>query len=100
MKVKKVVDHIKLKNLKDNSVNLSALTGLRRINKVIYRSIVFGFSISAIGFFTTAYYNNIIYSITEGKKLFLNRLDTLPNKETLYMEGHKKMMIEYSNSEV
>ena len=100
MKVKREIDHIKLKNLKDTSINVSALKGLRRINNVIRKSLLFGISISVFGFLATAYYRNVIYAITEGKKIFLEKLNTMPNKEKLFLDGHSKLVEEYLNYNV
>ncbi len=95
MKVKRVVDQIKLKNIKHNSINASGLKGLRRVNNVLFWTITLGITGSTLWFIGRSYYRSVIYATTEGKKLFLKNLDNLPNKAELYLNAHKQLITEY-----
>jgi hypothetical protein len=100
MKSKKVIDWIKFNNIKENSVNLSALDGLKRRNiilrKTIKYSIVFGF----LGYATFYYFKEYDLVIADGGRTFINRLNSLPNKKSTFKDSHKLLCLEYLDNKV
>jgi hypothetical protein len=96
-KTKKVVDWIKYKNLKEASINYSALKGLKRVNKILSRIIKFGL----IGFL---FYSGIQTCYLKYKQIMENEINDLenqlkrnPNLKKLYLQNHLKLSLDYVN---
>ncbi len=98
MQKKKVVDWIKYKNIQESTRNNnSALKGLRRVNKILSRSIKLGiFSFISL---STFYYYYRDYNDTMNNAIpFLEkRVATIPDKKNIYMQNHIKLSLEYSD---
>lgn len=96
-KPRKVVDWIKYKNIREATINYSALKGLKRVNSILSGVIKYGI----LGFFVFAgtWYAIKSYRETmqEGIKYFENKLNSLPDKERIYLNNHIKLSLDYAN---
>lgn len=96
-KPKKIIDWIKYRNMKESTINYTALTGLKRINKILTRFIKLSFIGFTIGFGSLAVYNHF-------QDLFKNRIDQIEQmissegedeKKIVYLNNHIRQSIEY-----
>jgi hypothetical protein len=96
-KSRKVVDWIKYKNIKDASTNISALKGLKRVNRILSRFIIFGligFSVGLGSLYCYKYYQEIMHNGIKNLEAKLNAVD---NIKRLYILKHRKLSLEYGN---
>lgn len=100
MRSKKVVDWIKLSNIKHNSINFSALNGLQKRNQILKKLIKYSIFSSIIGYTVYYYYNDFETLISDGGKTFLKKLNNLPNKESTFKDSHKLLCLEYLDNKV
>ena len=92
MNTKKVVDWIKVKNYKDHSRNMSALTGLKRSNKILSRItkfFLFGYMI----YLPIKYYLNDVENILKNKTNLLKKLHSYSNVEKVFLNAHNNSLI-------
>jgi hypothetical protein len=94
---KRVIDWIKFKNLKDNSVNYSAMTGLKRINKILSRFIKFGVLGLFLSLGAIKFYKDYKENFENGIKNFEEKIKALDDKERIYLNKHRQLSIEYAN---
>ena len=100
MKTKKVVDWIKFNNIKENSINFSALPGLKHRNNLIIKIIKISIFSAFVGYTSFFYYNEYNLIISDGGKTFLKELNNLPNKKSTYKDSHKLLCLEYLDNKV
>jgi hypothetical protein len=96
-KTRKVIDWIKYKNIKDASKNYSALKGLKRVNKILYRFIKWGLIGFVVSIGSISYYKYFQEITQNGIKNFESKLNALDNKERFYLLKHQKLSLEYGN---
>jgi hypothetical protein len=97
MKTKKIVDWIKVYNLKDQTRNYSALKGLGRVNKII--STIFKLTIGGfiLYFPISSFLRDVDNVLKNGPNEFFKSLDSIPNKEKIFHDAHYKSIINYGN---
>jgi len=100
MKSKKVIDWIKFNNIKENSVNLSALDGLKRRNNILRKSIKYSIVLGILGYTSYYYLNEYNIIVSDGGRTFINRLNNLPNKKSTFKDSHKLLCLEYLDNKV
>jgi len=96
MQTKKVVDWIKFKNLKDATINYSALQGLNRINKLLSRFIKYGL----LGFIIIGgsyiYYKRYCDIISNGVQFLEKQIHNLDDKQIIYLKNHIRLSLDYA----
>jgi hypothetical protein len=97
---KRVVDWIKYKNIKDNSLNNSALEGLSRRNKILKGIIKSMFVFTILGYNGYNYINEFNYLIKDSGKNFLKNLNNSANKKLIFKDSHKLQCLEYLDNKV
>ena len=100
MKSKKVIDWIKFNNIKENSINFSALDGLKRRNNILRKTIKYSIVLGFLGYATFYYHNEYNMLITDSGRTFLNKLNSLPNKKSTFKDSHKLLCLEYLDNKV
>lgn len=99
-KPKKIIDWIKFRNIKEVTINNSALKGLKKINSLLSRFIKVGI----IGFLS---YNCFKLAINHFEDVFYKNIEKLENeinkldedrKKYIYLQNHIKLSLEYGNS--
>jgi len=98
-KPRKIIDWIKYRNMKESTINFTALTGLKRINKILTRFIKFSIIGFTLGFGSLAVYNHF-------QDVFNNRINQIEQiisqegeeeKKIVYLNNHIRQSIEYGN---
>jgi len=100
MKSKKVIDWIKLNNIKQNAINISALDGLKRRNRILKKIILISIFTGVIGYSSIYFFNEFNMVISDGGKTFINKLNNLPNKKSTFKDSHKLLCLEYLDNKV
>ncbi len=98
MQNKKVVDWIKFQNLRESTRNYTALKGLGRINKILSKTTKYG--LLGLIIFIGSYSSYRMYKETmeTGIDYFEKRLDTIHDKQRVYLTNHVKLSLEYANN--
>lgn len=100
MKSKKVVDWIKFNNIKENSINLSALDGLKKRNEILRKFIKYSIVFGIAGYTSYYYFNQFNMVIKDGGRTFINRINSMPNKKSTFRDSHKFLCLEYIDNKV
>jgi hypothetical protein len=100
MKSKKGIDWIKFNNIKQNSINFSALDGLRKRNIILKRMIKGSILSAIIGYSFQYFYNDFKNTIKDSGKTFMKKLNNLPNKTTAFKDAHRLLCLEYLDNKV
>jgi hypothetical protein len=100
MSSKKVVNWIKYNNIKNNSSNYTALKGMRRINKTISFFLKIGIPFSILTTGMIAFYYDFDYITKQGVYDFNKKLNSLQNVEKIFLNAHKKLMLDYTDLKV
>ena len=95
-KPKKVVDYIKLRTIKDNSNNFSALIGLKRVNNILKKFIKYGICGTVIAFVVIVGYNHYNNVMLNGIKNFDDMLSKIYDKRKAFYDKHKILFLDYS----
>ncbi len=94
---KKVIDWIKYKNIKDATINNSALKGLKRVNKILLKFLKISV-ISLTLYFSSKllyiHYQDVFFFRIKNLENSLNSL-TEDQKKIMYLNNHMKLNIEY-----
>jgi hypothetical protein len=91
---------IKFNNIKENSINFSALDGLKRRNYILRKTIKYSILLGIFGYSAFYYINEYKMIITDGGKTFINKLNNLPNKKFTFRDSHKLLCLEYLDNKV
>ena len=90
-KPKRIIDWIKYKNMKEATINYTALTGLKRVNRILTRLIKFSILGFIVGYGCFSLYNHY-------NDIFENRIKTL--EELISKEGEDEKKIVYLNNHI
>jgi hypothetical protein len=96
-KPRRIYDWIKYRNIKEATVNNSALVGLRRVNKIISTFIKISFAGMFIGYGLYAMYTNYTEIFEKRIKSIERMIDTEgeDEKKIVYLNNHIKLGLEY-----
>ena len=94
---KRVIDWIKLKNIREQTKNnYSALKGLRRVNNLLYKTLKYGFILTLVCFGGHGLYRRFNDTMENGIKEFENKINDIYDKKRLYLQKHRALMLDYS----
>jgi hypothetical protein len=99
MKTRKIVDWIKVNNLKEATRNYSALTGLKRVNNII--KFIFKMTIGGAIIYIplVGFLNDVDNVLKNGSKNFFKKINAIPNKEKLFHNAHYKSILNYHDDD-
>ncbi len=97
---KKIYDWIKYNNIKDATINNSALKGLKRVNKIVSRFLKFSFFSLFVYFgykISLKHYEDVFHNNIKNLEKSLN-LFSEEERKYAYLNNHIKLSLEYGNS--
>ncbi len=95
MKTRKVVDWIRMKNFKEHSRNMSALVGLKRVNKILGTSAKLMFTGFLLYIPFKLFTKDVEEVLKNGANEFNRKLDITPNKEKIFQTCHYRSIINF-----